>query len=115
MARIGLTTPRCGLLEFHGISLHHTPGAAGNAWVIVDTDGGLNNGSGRREGLPNAGFRILEDDLHFPPVAIDGDEWPASYRLGRSINVAATGDLTNVWGSSGFVPIGTRPPVYRQL
>jgi hypothetical protein len=30
----------------------------------------------------------------------------ASYRLGRSINVVATGDLTNVWGSSGFVPIG---------
>ena len=93
--------------SFTGFHFTTTPGASGNNWVIVDTDGTLNNAGG----AAGATFPMLASEYSTTinsvhQLQLMAMNTAASYTLGRSMNAAAIGNGTDVWGSSGFVPIG---------
>jgi hypothetical protein len=104
----GLTTAQMQTASnFSGFNFTTTPGAAGNNWVIVDTDGTVNNAGG----AAGATFPMLTSEYsttinnahQLQLVAINT---AANYTLGKSIDASATANGSDVWGSSGFVPIG---------
>ena len=104
----GLTTTQMQTASnFMGFNFTTTPGATGNNWVMVDANGTLNNTSG----AAGATFPMLASEysttinnahqLQLMEMALG-----ASYTLGNNIVATATGNSTDVWGSSGFIPIG---------
>jgi len=104
----GLTTAQMQTASnFTGFTFTTTPGASGDNWVIVDTDGSMNNASG----APGATFPMLASEYsttvnNAHQLQLIAMNLGASYTLGQNINASATGNSTDVWGSSGFVPIG---------
>jgi hypothetical protein len=94
--------------NFADFNFTATPGATGNNWVIVNADGSLNStgtsGGGTRPMLASEYSTSISNahQLQLMAMALG-----ASYTLGSNINAAATANSTDVWGSSGFVPIGT--------
>jgi filamentous hemagglutinin family protein len=100
----GLTTAQMQIASnFTGFTFTTTPGASG--WVIVNADGTLNSGTG------GGTFPMLASEysttisnthqLQLMEMALG-----ANYTLNANINASATGDSTDVWDASGFVPIG---------
>ncbi|MHB0990509.1 MAG: beta strand repeat-containing protein [Burkholderiales bacterium] len=93
--------------NFAGFGFTTTPGATGNNWVMVDADGSLNNAGGvtgaTRPMLASEYSATINNahQLQLMEMALT-----AGYTLGANINAAATGNSTDTWGSSGFVPIG---------
>jgi filamentous hemagglutinin family protein len=93
--------------SFTGFHFTTTPGASGNNWVIVDTDGTLNNAggaAGATSPMLASEYSTTISNVH--QLQLMAMNTAASYTLGRGMNAAATGNGTDVWGSSGFVPIG---------
>ena len=97
--------------NFPGFSFTSTPGLTGNNWVIVDADGSLNNAAG----AAGATFPMLASEYsttitNAHQLQLMAMAPAASYTLGNDVNAAATaligGISTDVWGSSGFAPIG---------
>jgi filamentous hemagglutinin family protein len=93
--------------SFTGFHFTTTPGASGNNWVIVDGNGTLNNAGG----AAGATFPMLASEYSASITSVHqlqlmAMDTAASYTLARSMNAAATGNGSDVWGSSGFVPIG---------
>ena len=91
-----------------GFNFTTTPGAAGNNWVIVDTDGTLNNAGG----AAGATFPMLASEYsttinNAHQLQLIVMNTAGSYTLGQNISAVTTGNNTDVWSSSGFVPIGT--------
>ena len=104
----GLTTAQMQTASnFTGFNFTTTPGASGNNWVIVDTDGTLNNASG----TAGATFPLLASEYsttvsNTHQLQLMAMNTSASYTLGQNVNASATGNGGDVWGSTGFVPIG---------
>jgi len=104
----GLTTAQMQTASnFTGFTFTTTPAASGNNWVIVDTDGTLNNAGS----APGATFPMLASEysttiINTHQLQLMAMNTAASYTLGQNINASATGSGGDVWGSSGFVPIG---------
>ena len=104
----GLTTSQMQTASnFTAFNFTTTQDASGNNWVIVDTDGTLNNAVGRA----GATFPMLASEYsttinNAHQLQLMAMNLAASYSLGQNINASATGTGTDVWGSSGFVPIG---------
>ncbi len=103
----GLTSAQMtSAANFAGFAFTATPGAAG--WVIVDTDGSFNNAAG----AAGAAFPMLATEystLIFNARQLQLMQLApaAGYALADDIDAAATGGSGDVWGSSGFVPVGT--------
>jgi trimeric autotransporter adhesin len=104
----GLTTAQMQTASnFVGFAFTTTPGASGNNWVIVDTDGTLNNAGGAL----GATFPMLASE--YSTTIMGGHQLQlitmnlsGSYTLGSNINVSSAAIGTDVWTGSGFVPIG---------
>ena len=114
----GLTTAQMQTAaNFSGFVFTVTPGAAGNNWVMVDTDGTLNNAGG----ASGATFPMLSSEystvitnahqLQLIAMAVG-----ANYTLGANVNAAGTDTSTtlgDVWSTSGgFVPIGSNNAIF---
>jgi filamentous hemagglutinin family protein len=104
----GLTTAQMQTASnFTGFVFTTTPGASGNNWVIVDTDGSLNNAAGAQGAtfpMLASEYAITINNAHQLQLIVMNPA--ASYTLGQNIDASATGNSTDVWGTSGFVPIG---------
>jgi filamentous hemagglutinin family protein len=119
----GLTTSQMQTAaNFTGFGFATTPGSAGNAWVMVDIDGGLNNAGGYVGGqhynsVPGATFPMLTSE--YSTVIVNAHQLQlmalvpgASYTLAANIDASATalGGARGggVWSTAGgFFPIGT--------
>lgn len=93
--------------SFSGFNFTSSAGANGNNWVIVDSDGTLNNAGG----AAGATFPMLASEYsttignaHQLQLAVMDPT--AAYTLAGNIDASATTSGADVWGSGGFVPIG---------
>ena len=99
--------------SFGGFHFTTTPGAAGNNWVMVNADGGLNNADGSlgatRPMLASEYATTINNAHQLQLMAMAPG---ANYVLGANVSAATTGLIggttTDVWGSAGFVPVGNR-------
>ncbi len=100
------------LSSYAGFIPSTTPGATGNNWVIVDTDGSLNNASGTGATLPMLASEYQTTIQNAHQLQLMVMNVNANYTLGRNIDATATGSSTgfttgtDVWGAGGFVPVG---------
>ncbi len=92
--------------NFAGFTFTATPGAAG--WVIVDLDGSFNNAGG----AAGATFPMLATE--YSTLIFNARQMQlmqmapgAGYALAGDVDASATGGSGDVWGSSGFVPVGS--------
>jgi filamentous hemagglutinin family protein len=93
--------------SFTGFNFTTTPGASGNNWVMVDADGSLNNAGGAAGAThPMLASEYATKINNAHQLQLMAMAPAASYTLGANINAASTGNSTDVWGSSGFVPVG---------
>jgi filamentous hemagglutinin family protein len=93
--------------SFAGFNFIGTPSLAGNNWVIVDADGTLNHAGG----ASGAAFPMLASEYstsigNAHQLQLMAMAPAASYTLAGDIDAVATATSTDVWGSSGFVPVG---------
>jgi len=104
----GLTTAQLHTLSnLTGFEAATTPGEVGNSWVIVDTDGTLNNAGGAAGAtFPMLGSEYSTTIVNAHQLQLIAMAPNKSYTLGQNIDASATATSTDVWGSSGFVPIG---------
>ena len=93
--------------NFTGFTFTTTPGASGNNWVIVDTNGTLNNASS----AAGATFPMLASE--YSTTIVNAHQLQlmemapaANYTLAANINALTTGNLTDIWAGSTFIPIG---------
>jgi filamentous hemagglutinin family protein len=95
--------------NFSGFAFTTTPGAAGNNWVMVDTNGTVNNASGTTgAALPMLASEYATTITNTHQLQLMEMALGANYSLGGDINAAATAGNNDVWTSSaGFVPIAT--------
>jgi hypothetical protein len=104
----GLTTAAMQTAaNFTGFVFTTTPGATGNNWVMVDADGTLNNAAG----AAGATYPMLASEYsttinNAHQLQLMEMAPAASYTLGSNIDASKTANSTDVWGSSGFVPVG---------
>jgi filamentous hemagglutinin family protein len=111
-AAMGLTTLQMQTAaNFAGFAFTTTPGAPGNDWVMVDTDGTLNNGgsaSGATFPMLSSEYSTVITNAH--QLQLIAMALGASYTLAANIDAAATDTSTtlgDVWSTpGGFVPIG---------
>jgi filamentous hemagglutinin family protein len=104
----GLTTAQMQTAaDLPGFNFTSTPGASGNNWVLVDANGSLNNAGGAQ----GATFPMLAseyttriDNAH--QLQLMEMNRSATYALSQNIDASTTATSTDVWGSSGFIPIG---------
>jgi len=82
--------------------------ATGDNWVIVDSDGTLNNANVSSTGatLPMLASEYSTTITNAHQLQLMAMNLAGNYTLGNNINAASTGNSTDVWGSSGFVPLG---------
>ncbi|MDD5285155.1 MAG: filamentous hemagglutinin N-terminal domain-containing protein, partial [Desulfuromonadaceae bacterium] len=104
----GLTTAQMQTASnFTGFTFTATPGETGNNWVIVNADGSLNSA-----GTPGGGtYPMLASEYsttinNAHQLQLMQMAPAASYTLRGGIDASKTGNSTDIWGSSGFVPIG---------
>ncbi len=104
----GLTTAQMQTVAYlPGFAFTSTPGASGNNWVLVDINGTLNNAGGAQ----GATFPMLAseyttriDNAH--QLQLMAMNPAATYALNQNIDASTTGNGTDVWNSTGFIPIG---------
>ncbi|WP_312440426.1 YDG domain-containing protein [Janthinobacterium sp.] len=83
-------------------------GATGNNWVMVDTDGTLNNSSGALGATgPMLAAEYSTNIYSSHQLQLMAMNLAGNYTLRQDVNVAATGLLTDVWNSNNFIPVGT--------
>ena len=99
--------------SYAGFTFTTTPGEAGNAWVIADGDGTLNNASGAAGGsMPMLASEYATSIVNAHQLQLMAMDPSASYTLAANVDASATGSSTSattgtdVWGSGGFVPVG---------
>jgi filamentous hemagglutinin family protein len=110
----GLTTTQMQTASnFTGFNFTTTPGAAGNNWVMVDTDGGLNNeGSFAGATFPMLASEYSTIVTNAHQLQLMAMNLAANYTLGQNIDASATAlavtsGSSDIWSTSaGFVPIG---------
>jgi filamentous hemagglutinin family protein len=100
------------LSDYTGFMASTTPDATGNAWVIVDTDGTLNNaGGGAGATMPMLAFEYSTNIVNVHQLQLMAMDTNANYTLARNIDASATNVAsptagTDVWGITGFAPVG---------
>jgi hypothetical protein len=103
------------LSSYAGFNASTTPGATGNAWVIVDTDGTLNNAGGAAGGtMPMLASEastngVIQNAHQLQLMAMN---LSGNYTLAGNIDASATASSSDVWGPSGFAPIGGQTTAY---
>ncbi|HEV2498123.1 MAG TPA: YDG domain-containing protein [Terriglobia bacterium] len=96
--------------SYAGFNFTTTPGATGNNWVIVDTDGTLNGSNGGTMPMLASEYSTTINNAHQLQLVAMAPS--ASYTVGTDINASATGSSTSAatgtdgWGPSGFIPVG---------
>ncbi|WP_332862927.1 YDG domain-containing protein, partial [Janthinobacterium svalbardensis] len=97
--------------NFAGFNFTGTGGATGNNWVIVSGDGSINGASaGTRPMLASEWSNTINSTHQLQLMAMNK---AASYTLGSSFSAASTAANGNdVWGSTGFIPVGTAGSVF---
>ncbi|MCC7600256.1 filamentous hemagglutinin N-terminal domain-containing protein [Janthinobacterium sp. FW305-129] len=92
--------------NFTGFNFTSTAGATGNNWVIVSGDGSINGAAaGTRPMLASEWSNTINSTHQLQLMAMNK---AASYTLGSSFSAAGTAANGNdVWGSTGFIPVGT--------
>jgi filamentous hemagglutinin family protein len=95
--------------SFAGFNFGTTPGGSG--WVMIDTDGSLNNAGaalgGTRPMLLSEYSTTITNAHQLQLMELAPS---ASYTLAGNIDASATNPSnspSDVWGSAGFIPIGT--------
>ncbi|WP_332862930.1 YDG domain-containing protein, partial [Janthinobacterium svalbardensis] len=94
--------------NFAAFNFTPSAGATGNNWVMVDTDGTLNNASGALGAtgpmLSSEYSTTIKSAHQLQLMAMDVT---GNYTLGKDINAAKTGLATDVWNGGTFIPVGT--------
>jgi len=108
-AGTGLTTAQMQTAgNFTGFNFTTIPGASGNAWVMVDADGTLNNVGGATGAvLPMLASEYSTTIMNAHQLQLMAMNLAANYSVGQTVTAANTSNGTDVWSSLlGFVPIG---------
>jgi filamentous hemagglutinin family protein len=99
--------------SYTALTFTTTPGAQGNAWVMVDVDGTLNNAGGAASAtMPMLASEYATTIVNAHQLQLMAMAPTASYTLGGNVNTAATGTSsspatgTDVWKKFGFAPGG---------
>ncbi|MBU1364995.1 MAG: filamentous hemagglutinin N-terminal domain-containing protein [Gammaproteobacteria bacterium] len=99
----GLTTTQMQTASnFTNFNFTTNPGASGNNWVMLNTAGGLNSGTGTLPMLASEYSTSITNAHQLQLMAMD---LTASYSLAANIDASRTNNQ-DVWKSSGFIPIG---------
>jgi len=93
-----------------GLGFSFTTTAGGTGWVIVDANGTLNNASS----AAGATFPMLASEYsttinnahQLQLIGMNATTLGASYTVGSNIIALSTGNVSDIWGASGFVPVG---------
>jgi len=100
--------------NFSGFNFTTAPGATGNAWVMVDSDGTLNNaGNASGATFPMLASEYSTSISNAHQLQLMAMAPGANYTLAANVDASATSlAVTNgqadVWSTSaGFVPVGT--------
>lgn len=92
--------------SFAGFTFSNTPGASGNAWVMVNADGtGINSGLGGT--LPMLASEYATTITNAHQLQLMAMDLNANYALGRDIAAGTTAGSGDVWNGS-FIPVGTK-------
>ena len=85
-----------------------TTGLAGNNWVIVNTDGTLND-AGNKTGAtgPMLSAEYSTNIYSSHQLQLMAMNLAGNYTLGMDVNAASTGTSGDVWNGTTFVPVGT--------
>lgn len=104
----GLTTTQMlTASNFTGFNFTTTPGATGDNWVIVDTDGSLNNaGSATGATFPMLASEYSTTIVNAQQLQLIAMAPAASYSQDADIDATATDGAGGVW-AYGFAPIGS--------
>ena len=108
----GLTTQQMKTTSsFTDFNFTSTPGASG--WVIVDSDGSLNNAKGSTGGtLPILASEYSTTITNIQQLQLMAMAPAEDYTLSNDINGSSTGSNSTVWGSAGFIPVGNTTTPY---
>ena len=92
--------------NYVGFNFTTTGGATGNNWVLVSGDGSINGAAaGTRPMLASEWSNTINSTHQLQLMAMNK---AVSYTLGSSFSAATTAANGNdVWGSTGFIPVGT--------
>ena len=103
----GLTTAQMQLAgNFVGFSFTTAPGAQVNAWVMVDADGSLNNSRDEFGAVfPMLASEYSTTIMNAHQLQLMAMNSAASYSLGQNIDATNTATGSDVWMSTGFVPV----------
>ncbi|MDQ2136789.1 YDG domain-containing protein, partial [Alcaligenaceae bacterium B3P038] len=103
----GLTTDQMRTAaNFVGFNFTTTPGVGGNNWVIVNTDGTLNNAGGAAGGTgPMLASEYSTRIVSAHQLQLMAMNTSDAYTLGASFDAAKTAG-GDVWRNGGFVPVG---------
>ncbi len=94
--------------NFAGFNFTSTPGAAGNNWVMVDSDGTLNNaGNDLGAARPMLASEYSQTVSNGHQLQLMAMNRAASYSIGSNIDASSTGNGKDVWAGAGFVPVGS--------
>lgn len=102
---VGLTTAQMqNRANFAGFTFSNTPGASGNAWVMVNASGsGVNNDTGGTLPMLASEYSTTITNAH--QLQLMAMNLNASYVLGRDVVAGATAGSGDVWYGS-FIPLG---------
>ncbi|WP_312436762.1 YDG domain-containing protein [Janthinobacterium sp.] len=89
--------------SFTSFSFTSSTGAAGNNWVAIGADGTV-NGSGGTRPMLSAEYSDIINSVH--QLQLMALNVAGTYRIGNSFSAAATAG-GDVWGTGGFIPVGT--------
>jgi hypothetical protein len=84
-----------------------TVGGTANQWVIVDANGTLNNAAaaaGATRPVLLSEYSTTINNAH--QLQLMATNLAGNYTLGANVDASKTAGSMDVWGSSGFVPIG---------
>ena len=94
--------------SFTNFNYTTTTGLTGNNWVMVDTDGTLNNSGGALGAtgpmLSSEHSSTIKSAHQLQLMAMN---LAGNYTFGKDINAAATGATGDVWNGGSFIPVGT--------
>jgi filamentous hemagglutinin family protein len=89
--------------SFTSFSFTSSTGVTGNNWVAIGADGTV-NGSGGTRPMLSAEYSGIINSVH--QLQLMALNVAGTYRIGNSFSAAATAG-GDVWGTGGFIPVGT--------
>ncbi|MBB5608880.1 MULTISPECIES: YDG domain-containing protein [unclassified Janthinobacterium] len=93
--------------NFAGFTFTTTPGATGNNWVMVNTDGSFNSTTGTGATLPMLASEWSNTISSAHQLQLMGMSLTAQYVLANDIAAATTASSTlDVWNGGSFIPVG---------